>query len=41
MHKPLKGAFNDILGAIAIGDGKGKKTALVLRERKKAAKSPK
>ena len=41
IHKPIKGAFNDILGAIALGAGKGKKTAVALRERKKAAKPSK
>lgn len=27
MHKPLKGNFNSILGAIAIGSGAGKRAA--------------
>jgi hypothetical protein len=41
MHKPIKGAFNDILSAVALGSGKGKKTATALRERKKSAKPSK
>jgi hypothetical protein len=41
MHKPLKGGFNEILSAIAIGDGKGKKTVLMLREQKRESKPEK
>jgi hypothetical protein len=26
-HKPLKGEFNDILGAVAMGSGKAKRAA--------------
>jgi hypothetical protein len=32
MHKPIKGTFNNILGAVAMGSGKGKKTALELQQ---------
>jgi hypothetical protein len=34
MHKPLKGNFNDILGAVAMGGGKGKKKAIELQAAK-------
>jgi hypothetical protein len=27
MHKPLKGAFNEILAAVALGSGNGKRAA--------------
>ena len=27
LHKPLKGGFNEILGAVAIGKGKAKRAA--------------
>lgn len=32
-HKPLKGDFNSILAAIAMGTGKGKRAALDLQSR--------
>jgi hypothetical protein len=32
IHKPLKGGFNEILDAVAIGSGKGKQTAKTLVE---------
>jgi len=28
MHKPLKGGFDEILGAVALGKGKAKRAAL-------------
>jgi hypothetical protein len=31
MHKPLTGGFNEILAAVAIGKGKGKRTAVELQ----------
>jgi hypothetical protein len=34
MHKQLKGAFNEILGAVAMGSGKGKQAAIKLQRRK-------
>lgn len=37
IHKPLTGAFNDILGAVAMGEGKGKRAALKLQRKKQAA----
>jgi hypothetical protein len=30
-HKPLKGAFNEILAAVAMGRGRGKKAAKELQ----------
>ena len=35
MHQPIKGDFSSILAAIAMGSGKGKKTAKSLKARKK------
>lgn len=32
IHKPLKGAFNNILAAVALGDGKNKRKS---RDKKK------
>jgi hypothetical protein len=32
MHRPLKGGFNEILGAVAMGSGKGKKAAKKLAD---------
>jgi hypothetical protein len=40
MHQPIKGDFDSILAAIAMGSGKGKKTAQALRTRKQAAQAP-
>jgi len=41
MHKPLKGGFNEILGAVAMGSGTGKRVALKLaREKTGALKKP-
>jgi hypothetical protein len=31
MHKPLKGSFNEILAAVAMGSGAGKRAALKLQ----------
>ncbi|MGA2540965.1 MAG: hypothetical protein ABSG78_05320 [Verrucomicrobiota bacterium] len=31
MHKPLKGGFNEILAAVAMGSGAGKRAALKLQ----------
>jgi hypothetical protein len=31
LHKPLKGGFNDILSAVAMGSGKGKRAAKQLQ----------
>jgi hypothetical protein len=41
MHKPLKGDFNNILSAIAMGSGKGKLTAHALQVRKEVVAPPK
>jgi hypothetical protein len=40
MHEPLKGGFNGILSAVAMGSGKGKSAAMALA-RKKASPSAK
>jgi hypothetical protein len=32
MHKPLKGTFNEILAAVTMGTGKGKKAAKELAQ---------
>jgi hypothetical protein len=40
MHKPLKGDFNQILGAVALGKGKSKRAALKARREKTAAPKP-
>jgi hypothetical protein len=32
MHKPLKGGFNEILAAVAMGSGPGKNAAKELQE---------
>ncbi len=34
MHKPLKGGFNEILGAVALGSGRGKRAAMKLAREK-------
>ena len=39
MHKPLKGGFNQILGAVALGEGKGRKAAKRLADEKAAGKA--
>ena len=36
IHKPIKGAFNQILGAVAMGEGKGKAAARKLAQAKQA-----
>ena len=36
MHKPIAGGFGNILAAIAVGSGKGKKAALKLKKKPKA-----
>lgn len=36
MHKPLKGDFNEILTAVALGKGKSKRAALRLAKEKAA-----
>jgi hypothetical protein len=36
MHKPIKGKFNNILAAVAMGSGKGKTAAHALQIRKHA-----
>jgi hypothetical protein len=33
IHKPIKGDFNNILAAVAMGSGKGKRAASELRAR--------
>jgi hypothetical protein len=33
IHKPIKGAFNNILAAVAMGSGKGKRAATELQTR--------
>jgi len=30
MHKPIKGAFNNVLAAVAMGSGRGKRAAVEL-----------
>jgi hypothetical protein len=37
IHKPLKGGFNTILGAVAMGSGVGKRTAKKLADPKTRA----
>ena len=39
MHNPLVGDFNDILGAVAMGSGKGKKAAIKLARKAKDSRS--
>jgi hypothetical protein len=39
-HRPIKGDFNAILGAIAIGSGAGKKAATKLAKGKRAKIAP-
>jgi hypothetical protein len=39
MHEPLKGGFNQILSAVALGTGKGKRAAEALASKKAATKS--
>jgi hypothetical protein len=34
MHKPLKGSFNLVLSAVAMGSGKGKRAAVRLAKEK-------
>ena len=41
MHKPLKGDFNEILAAVAMGSGKGKRAALKLAKEKTAGQKSK
>jgi len=36
IHKPIKGGFNQILGAVAMGSGRGKQSAIELQRRKEA-----
>jgi hypothetical protein len=38
IHPPLKGDFNSILAAVAMGTGKGKRAAKELQERRNAEK---
>jgi hypothetical protein len=40
MHKPLKGDFNDILAAVALGKGKAKRVAPKVGEKVGAVKAP-
>jgi hypothetical protein len=37
MHEPLKGGFNQILSAVAMGSGKGKSAAQALARKKASA----
>ena len=37
IHKPLKASFSEVLWAVSLGDGKGKKAARALKERKEVA----
>jgi len=39
MHKPLKGDFNAILGAVALGKGTAKRAALKARREKTKLKA--
>ena len=39
MHKPIKGGFNNILAAVALGTGKGKQTANELQSRREIIKA--
>jgi hypothetical protein len=41
LHKPLKGDFNEILAAVAIGKGKAKRVAPKVGEKVGAVKIPK
>jgi len=41
IHPPIKGSFLDILGAVAMGSGKGKKAALRLARKKRPQKTEK
>jgi hypothetical protein len=41
MHKPIKGDFNTILVAVAMGSGKGKAAAQSLQVRKESIMPPK
>jgi hypothetical protein len=38
MHKPIKGDFNTVLAAVAMGSGKGKRAAAKLAKKKAAEK---
>jgi hypothetical protein len=38
MHKPIKGDFNTVLAAVAMGSGKGKRAATKLAKKKAAGK---
>jgi hypothetical protein len=40
MHKPIKGAFNNILASVATGTGKGKKAAEKLERESIQASEP-
>jgi hypothetical protein len=39
-HKPIKGDFNNILAAVALGTGAGKRTASKLERAKRSEKPP-
>ena len=39
IHKPIKGAFNDILAAVAMGKGRAKRVAPKIGEKVGAAKT--
>jgi hypothetical protein len=39
IHKPIKGGFNQILGAVAMGSGKGKRAAIQLQARTNIVKA--
>jgi hypothetical protein len=41
MHKPLKGDFNQILAAVAMGSGNAKRAALKAQRQKTGALKPK
>jgi len=38
LHKPIKGQFNNILAAVALGQGKAKKAAIVRASQPKTKK---
>jgi len=41
LHKPLKGDFNSILAAVAMGEGKAKRTAQKVARQKASTKKSK
>jgi hypothetical protein len=41
MHKPLKGEFNEILAAVAMGSGNAKRAALKVQRQKTGTLTPK